>query len=443
MRKPQLFRFIVILAIIAVTVWLNLPRRFRSDINLHFGRISFVRDLEPKLGLDLAGGVQVTLLADMKDIPVSDRAAALASTQEIVSRRIDLFGVSEPNIITLQDADNYQLIVELPGLTDTVQAVNLIGQTAKLDFRTPVYGPAATDSAELAIVDFALSDLTGADLKRAQPTFDQQNGQPVVSLEFNPEGAKKFSTLTTEYLKKPLAIFLDNQLIVAPTIQSVIPDGRAVISGSYTQDTARTLSIQLNAGALPVPITVISQQNIAATLGADSVQESLIAGLVGLALVVFFMIGNYGYLGVIASVGLAIYALITMSLYRLIPITLTLPGIAGFILSVGMAVDSNILVFERYKEELRAGRPWAAALELGFGRAWDSIRDANTATLITAFILFNPLQWGFLPTSGPVRGFALTLALGIFTSLFTGIFVTRTLLRLFYRGKTLSNKAVI
>ena len=155
------------------------------------------------------------------------------------------------------------------------------------------------------------------------------------------------------------------------------------------------------------------------------------------------MIGNYGYLGVIASVGLAIYALITMSLYRLIPITLTLPGIAGFILSVGMAVDSNILVFERYKEELRAGRPWAAALELGFGRAWDSIRDANTATLITAFILFNPLQWGFLPTSGPVRGFALTLALGIFTSLFTGIFVTRTLLRLFYRGKTLSNKAVI
>jgi len=183
-----------------------------------------------------------------------------------------------------------------------------------------------------------------------------------------------------------------------------------------------------------VPISILSQQNISATLGESSVRQSVIAGAIGLGLVIAFMSIYYGIPGIIASVGLVIYGLITATIYKLIPVTLTLPGIAGFILSVGMAVDSNILIFERLKEELRAGRSFGAALELAFGRAWDSIKDANIATIITGLILFNPLEWSFLNTSGSVRGFALTLLIGIFVSLFTGVVVTRTLLRLFYHG---------
>lgn len=454
MKRQLIFRFLFILLITLVGIYISLPsslsvdqtilgRRLnfsynRPPLSLSFGQFSFFRDLEPKLGLDLAGGMQVTLLADMKNIPASDRGDALASSKEVISRRIDLFGVSEPGIITLESGDDYQIIVELPGLTDPNQAVELIGQTAKLEFRQPVFAPPpASPSAEPVLSDFIPSGLTGADLKRARVDFDQKTGKPAVSIEFNDEGAKKFADLTKEYLNKPIAIYLDDLYVIAPTVEATITDGRGIITGDYTTEQARTLSIQLNAGALPVPISVQSQKNISATLGTASINQSVRAGLVGLGLVALFMVGNYGLLGVIATLGLIVYGVITLALYKLLPVTLTPPGIAGFILSVGMAVDSNILIFERFKEEVRSGKPWQAALELGFGRAWDSIRDANTATLITAFILFNPLQWSFLPTSGPVRGFALTLALGIFISLFTGIFVTRTFLRLFFRGKSL------
>lgn len=437
-KRLWLILFLVLLAII-----IDLPSSFTIDqtilgrkINYSWFRPplklgSFTRDLEPKLGLDLAGGTAVTLDTDMSDIPTEDRETALASVKEVISRRVDLFGVSEPNIFSLQRDDTYQLIVELPGLKDPSQALSLIGTTAQLEFLTPVY-EAATDSAELVLVDFAPTDLTGKDLNKTSVTFDQTTSEPVVSLEFNAEGKEKFAELTKEYLNKPIAIALDSQIITAPTVQAEIVTGEAIISGDFTVESANALSISLNAGALPVPVTIVSQNTVAPTLGADSISQSVRAGLIGLSIVIVFMALYYGWLGFIASVGLIIYGLITFALYKLIPVTLTLPGIAGFILSVGMAVDSNILIFERYKEERRANRPWSVALELGFGRAWDSIKDANTATLITAFILFNPLNWTFLPTSGPVRGFALTLALGIFISLFTGIFVTRTLLRLFF-----------
>jgi len=321
--------------------------------------------------------------------------------------------------------EEYRLIVELAGVSDINQAIDLIGQTAQLDFREL---PAqATVAASFA--DFKKTDLDGRDLSRSRVRFDQNTGKPVVSLEFSAEGAKKFSEITGRNVGKPLAIFLDEWPLTAPLVKEQITTGEAVISGEFNLEEAKRLSVQLNAGALPVPIKIIEQRNIGATLGAGSVQKSIQAGLIGLLMVVLFMIGYYGYLGFLADVGLIIYGLFSLALYKLIPVTLTLPGIAGFILSVGMAVDSNILIFERMREEIRAGKPRELAMELGFGRAWDSIRDANVCTLITCFVLLNPFNWSFLNTSGMVRGFALTLGLGVGLSLFTGIVVTRTILR--------------
>ncbi len=385
-------------------------------------------DLKP--GLDLAGGTHLVFQAEMKGVAQQDRNAALEAAKSNIERRVNFFGVTEPTVQTSKNGEDYRLIVELPGISDINQAIDLIGKTAELDFREQI----GTQSASLA--DFRKTDLMGRDLKRSQVQFDPNTGQPVIGLEFNNEGAKKFSEITTRSVGKIVAIFLDEVPISLPRVEEPITSGNAVISGNFTLDEAKKLSIQLNAGALPVPITIIEQRNVGATLGQESVYRSLRAGLVGLLLVIGFMWAYYGRLGFLANLALIIYGLITLALYKLIPVTLTLPGIAGFILSVGMAVDANILIFERMKEELRWGRPWAQAMELGFGRAWDSIRDANICTLITCFILFNPLNWNFLNVSGMVRGFALTLGLGIFISLFTGIVVTRTLLRVFYKGST-------
>lgn len=390
----------------------------------------FQRDLVIRQGLDLQGGTQVTLEADMSNIAESDRQDALDAAREVIARRVDAYGISEPSVRTIQSEDSYRITVALPGLDDPEQALSLIGTTAQLDFREL---PEGTDSASL--LDFIKTDLTGKDLQKASVDFDQQSGEPVVTIEFTSEGTKKFATITARNVGNPLPIFLDGIPVSVPIVNQAIEGGRAVISGRFTPDQASNLVITLNAGALPVPITIIKQQNIAPTLGAESVSRSLKAGGVGLAMVAIFMILLYGKLGVIAVMGLIIYSLITLAVYKLIPITITLPGLAGFILSIGMAVDANILTFERMKEEIRKGHDWERALELGFGKAWDSIKDANIATLITTFVLFNPLEWEFLNTSGPVRGFALTLFLGIVISLFTGVFVTRTLLRSFYSGK--------
>lgn len=402
--------------------------------SLNLGNFTWQAPSGLKQGLDLAGGVAITLKLEMNEIGVADRPAALTSAREIIARRVDLFGVSEPQIYSQVSGDDYRIVVELPGLERPEEALALIGSTARLDFRTPVYIE-ATDSAQPALTNFAPTDLGGSDLAKAAVDFQSQTGSPVVSLTFSDAGREKFSELTKNNIDKPIAIFLDNMLLTAPVVRAHITSGQAVIEGDFSTDEAKKLAIQLNAGALPVPLTIESQQTVTPTLGAVSIQKSLSAGIFGLALVILFMCLVYGRLGIFASMGLVIYGLINLALYKLIPVTLTLPGVAGLVLSIGMAVDSNILIFERYKEELRASKPWDLALEQAFGRAWDSIKDANISTLITAFILFNPFAWSFLPTSGPVRGFALTLTLGILTSLFTGIFVTRTLLRLFYKGK--------
>lgn len=428
-------RFLIWLIIILTlgSLYVDLP----SKIHFKFASLKidkevslpFFRELEIKKGIDLAGGTHLVFQADMTTIPSENRQAAIDAAKDNIEKRVNLFGVAEPVIQTSKVGDDYRLIVELAGVTDINQAIDLIGQTAQLDFRE--LSQEATQAASFA--DFQPTGLTGKDLKKSEVKFDPNSGEPQVGLEFNNEGVQKFADITSRNVGKPVAIFLDELPLTAPNVQEPITSGDAVISGNFTLDEAKQLSIQLNAGALPVPIKLIEQRNIGATLGAESVQKSLQAGFIGLLMVIIFMAAYYGRLGLLADGALIIYGLLTLALYKLIPVTLTLPGIAGFILSIGMAVDANILIFERMKEEFRSGKPRLMAIELAFGRAWDSIRDANICTLLTCFILFNPFNWSFLNVSGMVRGFALTLGLGVALSLFTGIVVTRTLIRTFYR----------
>lgn len=457
MAKPRKL-FIAIILLTLIAAFIDLPEEipiklglgklkisetiYRPRLNLNFGPIRFSRDLHIKQGLDLKGGTHLVFEADMSDIPESDHQEALEGAQEIISRRVDLFGLSEPLIQTSKTQEGYRIIVELAGVYDSKQAIDLIGQTAQLDFREQVEPDEdqATDSAAALPFDFEPTGLTGKELSKSQVQFDQQRtGQPVVGLKFTSEGKEKFAQITERNVGKRLAIFLDEMLITAPVVNQAITTGEAVITGGegegFDLEEAKNLAIQLNAGALPIPIEVIEQRSVGATLGQDSVVKSIRAGAIGLGLVIAFMAAYYGRLGIIADLALIVYGLLTLTIYKLVPITITLPGLAGFILSVGMAVDSNILIFERMKEEERSGKSWQIAMELGFGRAWDSIKDANVATLITAFILLNPFEWSFLPTSGMARGFALTLGIGVLISLFTGVIVTRTFLRVLYARK--------
>lgn len=444
MKKSNPIWFILSLTLIAA--YISFPRqlqlnfsvgKFKIDktisgenLDLRIGPFDFKRPIDVKRGLDLQGGTHLIFQAQVNDLPDADRVTSLESVKQNIERRVNFYGVTEASVQSSVVNNDYRLLVDLPGVKDINQAIDLIGQTAVLQFwEENPDKEAASKSGEL----YLQTDLTGKDLKRAAVTFDQNTSQPVVSLEFNGDGAKKFAEITKRNLKKIVPIVLDGVPVSTPSVDEPILDGNAIIRGSFTVEEAKKLAIQLNAGALPVSIKLIEQRNIGATLGSESVNKSLRAGVIGLGLVMLFMIAYYGRLGLLAAIALVVYGLLTLALYKLIPVTLTLPGIAGFILSVGMAVDSNILIFERMKEETRLGKPVKIAMELGFGRAWDSIRDANVCTLITAFILFNPMGWSFLNVSGMVRGFALTLALGIFVSLFTGIVVTRTLIRTFYK----------
>lgn len=434
--KKLLFILLVILLGLYVSLPNESPLKFsmgsfsvdkyftKPQINIKTDKFEFSKRFDLHLGLDLAGGSHLVFEADTSSLPQDKREEVLEGVKNIIERRVNLFGVSEPNVQTSNFENKDRIIVELPGVYDTKEAATLIGQTAQLVFSEV---NEATDSAGLVP-----TDLTGADLKQADVVFDQTSGKPVISISFTEEGGKKFEELTGKNVGKPLAIVLDNGLLSAPTVQEKITGGSAQISGDFTLEEAKNLSIQLNAGALPVSVSLVEERTVGATLGADSIEKSIKAGVVGILMVMLFMVISYGRLGLVADMALVIFGILTLALYKIIPVTLTLPGIAGFILSVGMAVDSNILIFERFKEE-RNLRSIPNALEASFGKAWDSIRDANIATLVTAFILANPFDWGFLHTSGPVRGFAITLALGIVISLFTGIFVSRNLLRVFIR----------
>ena len=348
----------------------------------------------------------------------------------IFRQRIDRLGVAEPAI---QQQGSDQVLIQLPGVKDIGQAIATIGQTYELVFMTQ-----ATDQTTGAQLSdyydqnytypgfWQPTDLTGSDLVKSDVTYENQNqgvgqSQPVVTLSFNNTGKEKFAKITKDNLKKQVAIILDNRIVSAPTVQSEITDGKAIITGQKDIKEAKKLADRLNEGMLPIPAKIIGQQNVGATLGSESVNKSLIAGIIGLILVGLFMIIHYRFPGFIAVIALGIYSLITLALFKTIPVTMTLAGIAGFILSIGMAVDANILIFERTREELRSGKDIAAAIEEGFRRAWNSIRDSNFSTIITCIILF---YFG----TGIIKGFALTLAIGVLVSMFTAITVSRNFL---------------
>ncbi|MFA6533365.1 MAG: protein translocase subunit SecD [Patescibacteria group bacterium] len=436
----KIFKSILIGLIFLGLVWVDLPESIKTKYNIPsqfsfniFG-LDIKKDFTTKLGLDLKGGSSLIFEADTSKVKREDLNDALNSARDVIERRINFFGVTEPQIQTVKTGNKYRLSVDLPGINNYEEAIKLIGQTAQLTFRespdekiatnTPVFLQLTKDTG-----------LSGVHILKSTVEFNSQDGKPEVGLKFNKKGTELFAAITKRNIGKPVGIFLDNIPLTTPNVQTEIPDGSAVITGNFTADEAKKLTISINSGALPLPIKLVEQKNIGPTLGEIEVKKSVYAGTVGLLAVLLFMIIYYGRLGFIASLALLIYGLISLFIFKAIPLVLTLPGVAGFILSIGMAVDSNILIFERIKEEQRKGKSFDIAVKLGFGRAIDAIKDANVTTLTVAFILFNPLNWEFLPQFGMVRGFALTLAIGVATSLFTGVVITKRLINMFYKTR--------
>lgn len=540
------FIAVIVLAIAALTIALpGLPY-------FHLGSWQIgqkISSMKIRLGLDLQGGTHLVYQADLSHVDPKQYSDSLEGVRDVIDRRINAFGIAEPIVQTSKTGNDYKVIVDLAGIKDVTQAIDMIGETPTLDFREPknpdeaklsdeqkqevqkknaakleqakqvleqakqgedfaelakqysedtgtkdvggdlgfflkgrmvpefddvVFNPDfkvgqvwpelaksqygyhiikkvdekgdgdskeikashilfATENEEydeqlLSADPFKPTGLTGKQLERADVVFDPNTGEPQVSLTFNSEGRDLFRDITTRNLEKRVPIYLDGEPITMPVIRSVIPDGKAVISGNFTLDEAKKLQQRLNEGALPVPITLVQQQTVGASLGQESLDRSIIAGIVGFLLVAFFMIAIFRWPGIVATMALTIYTLLLISLFKILGITLTLSGIAGLILSIGMAVDANVLVFSRMREEILSGKQKTVAIAEGFRRAWPSIRDGNTSTIITCFVLI------FFGT-GMVKGFAIALVTGVFLSIFTAIFVTRALLDFLIRSE--------
>ncbi len=388
-----------------------------------------------KLGLDLSGGTHLVYGIDTTKVASGDLSEALTALTTVIERRVNAFGVGEPIVQTEQGGalggGAYRLVVELPGITDVNEAVRRIGETPQLEFKLVKQGQennlTVTNTAGATVPNpdaFETTGLTGTYLSRAQVQFGNGSTQvqtPVVRVDFNTEGTKLFGNITSANVGRLLAIFLDGQLISAPVINDKITDGTAIISGNFSAEQAKEMVRNLNLGALPLPIELASTQSIGATLGADALHAGLWAGIIGFLALSIFMILWYRLPGVVAVVSLAIYVVLMLALFKLIPVVLTAAGIAGFILSVGLAVDANVLIAERLKEELAAGKRADTAIREGFARAWLAIRDSNIAHIIAAVILF------WFATS-LIKGFALVFGLGVVVSMLTAITVSRTLL---------------
>lgn len=492
------------------------------------------------LGLDLQGGTQLTYQTDTKDIPVGERSASIEGARDVIERRVNVFGVAEPVIQTAKVGDEWKIVVELPGIKNVDEAINMIGETPTLEFKEQAPAKELTAADIKAINDYnqkakikaeeilkkvlqpnsdfvslakeysedpgskdnggslgwfghgamvkefedvafalkkgeiaknltktqygyhiikkvderenangeqeilvshilirttseeevkggaeqwAYTGLTGKHLKTTKLEFDPNTNEPIVSIEFDEEGTRLFASLTKKNINKPLAIFLDGLPISTPIVQEEIPSGKAVITGKFTVQEAKDLVMRLRSGALPVPIKLVAQQNVGPSLGKLFLQKSIMAGLIGFFLVSLFMIIFYGGFGWVAVIALTVYSLLNIMLFKLIPVTLTLAGIAGFIISVGMAVDANVLVFERIKDEKRIGKKGMTAIEEGFRQSWSAIRDSNITTLIACFFLY---EFG----TGLIRGFGLVLGIGVLVSMFTALTVSRTIIRL-------------
>ncbi len=397
-NKKLMFWFIVALVIASVAVIIKMPT---------------------KLGLDLVGGSRLVLEAQTTDTIAKITPDMMSSLQFAIENRVNALGVAET---VVQQSGEKRLLVEIPNISDPAKAKEFLGETAELDFKK------AKDPNDLyGTSGWVPTGLTGKDVKRALISTSP-NGQWVVALEFTDKGTKKFAELTRQLVGKPMAIFFNGVEQSAPTIQEPILGGHAQISGGeggFAYEEAKKMVDLLNAGALPVPAKIIEESLVGPTLGADSIEKSKIAGMIGIGLVMIFMLLYYRLPGLIANIALVIYSLLVFAVFKIVPVTLTLAGIAGFILSIGMAVDANILIFERTKEELKAGRTLFTAINAGFDRAFNSIFDSNMATIITCVILY------FLGTS-IVKGFALTLIIGVLISMFTAITVTKNFMHLLF-----------
>lgn len=447
MRSSTLRQLVFIAILALLTLWIALPIPHPDWFtNLLFWQPKGLRALELKQGLDLQGGLQVLLKADFGDGPVDPDAVDAAKV--VVENRVNGLGVTEP-LVQRQGED--RIIVELPGIENPDQAIATLKGTGLLEFievgkgslapgtvvQTDYEGEAQVAASGTVTNTEATGQLnpatgkpyhtimTGADLKSARVGFDRVTNAPIILFELTDSGAEIFRNYTREHIGDIVAITMDKVVLSAPVIQSVI-DRSGQITGRFTLEEARSLAVQMQYGALPVPLEVIDTRAVGASLGADSVQRSITAGTIGLIVVLLFMLIYYRLPGLLADLALIIFVLINISLYKLVPITLTLPGIAGFLLATGTAVDANILIFERMKEELRLGKPLRAAVEAGFSRAWTSILDSNLSTLITTAILW---YFGGAFGASSVRGFAFTLLLGVASSMFTAVFVTRTFMR--------------
>lgn len=374
-----------------------------------------------RLGLDLVGGSHLVYEVDLSEVQSVDRDSVVNGLRDVIEKRVNLFGISEPQVFISKSGNNYRLVVELAGIKDVSEGIKTIGSVPFLTF-------AEVDNSDPNDLKFIPTNLSGRYVSGAQIIFDPTTNKPQVNISFNEEGAKIFEELTLKNLQKPIAIFLDNELIEMPVVQEKISGGKAQITGNFSVTEARQLVERFNAGALPAPIHLVNQQTIGASLGIDSLRKTIWAGLVGALLVGGFMVIYYHFYGLAANLALLIYIVLTLAVYKLFGVTMTLAGIAGFILSIGMAVDANILIFERRKEEIRKeGISNLSAIQEGFRRAWPSIRDSNISTIITSVVLY-------YFTTGFVKGFALTLLLGVFISMFSAITVTRTILKVFVRS---------
>ena len=523
-KRRWIFVLILVFAFLSFLItggsYYNQAVSWTSGVTNNKVNLPKVEETSFRLGLDLQGGTHLVYQADVSEVPEGGRGEALSGVRDVIERRVNVFGVSEPLVQVNRNSNgDYRLIVELAGITDIDEATDMIGETPLLEFKerpadfnpeeitlnpemnTVATSTTATSSAVststidlnsdinspvINIQDQASNyenwentNLSGKHLERAVVQFNPTDNSPEVSLQFNKEGADLFAEITKENIGKPIAIFLDGYIISAPRVNDRITGGQAVISGNFNLEEAKTLTQRLNAGALPVPIELLSQRTVGASLGAQSINTSLQAGVLGLILVVIFLILYYRLPGLLAVLSLAIYGLTVLAIfkgisillalvmviiiiglmiytfhdlkvfdsilsillitigiflfiYALKPITLTLSGIAGFILSIGMAVDANILIFERFKEELKAGKSLAQSIDEGFARAWPSIRDGNISTIFICLVLM------FFGT-GSVQGFGTTLFIGISISMFSAIVITRTFM-LMVRSKYLNKK---
>ena len=417
MKKGSTGLLIFIAILFGLALWVVLPNH---EIR---GRTGFT------LGLDLQGGSQLIYSANLseKDPSMTDDDA-LEGARQTIERRVNAYGVGEPIIQTMQNEQGSFILVQLPGVKSIDEALKLIGQVAELDFREQkIEGGNTTWVVAKAVGSNGTEEeLTGKYLNpNAAPRLNPNTNKMEIAFEWNAEGAILFKQITTRNLNKPLGIFLDNELISAPTVQAVI-EAQGVIEGNFSVDEAKTLAIQLNSGALNVPLTIVERRDIGATLGADSLEKSLLAGIIGSALIILFMIIYYRVSGLVACLALVVYAALTLAVFRLIPVVLTLPGIVGFIVSVGMGVDGNVLVCERLKEELRRGSTLERAVEESFRQSWSAIWDSN----VTVFIACAVLYWlGRTFGNFTVVGFATTLFIGVALSMFTQVVVTRAFMR--------------